>query len=73
MHIERDTLEAALIGYRKMVADISAKITAIELELRGKTDALPTLVKKKNNMSEAGRAAIRKAQIKRWKALRGAA
>ena len=80
--MDRALLEAALIGYRKQVSDMSAKITEIEQQLRGKSPKGRLLGKRaplkvvadkpKRKMSVAARKRIAAAQHKRWKAYHAA-
>jgi len=62
-----ELLKMALVGYRFQVQDISARIAAIERELRG---GKPEAVAGKRGMSAAGRARISAAQRARWAKVR---
>lgn len=62
--MNREILEMALVGYRAKMVELSTKVTAIEIELRGETGQ-PTLVKKHKRSAES-RARMAASQRKRW-------
>lgn len=76
MTINRNLLEAALVGYQSLVKDIDAKMTAIRQELReGERPTAPvtttarrpiTRETGKHWLSKAARRRIGAAQRKRW-------
>jgi len=74
MALDIATLQAALIGYQKQHADITAKMDEIQKRLGGKrtTKSLGAPARKKRNLSVAARKRIAEAQKKRWAAHRKA-
>lgn len=62
----RALLEAALLGFRKMQADISGKVASIEAELRGLPDVRKMRKSATRMMSAEGKAKIAAATRKRW-------
>jgi hypothetical protein len=78
MNIDRDTLEAALIGYKSQLNGIEVKMREIR-EMLGHTPLGPQAInavsktaaspeKPKRRLSAAGRRAIREGVKKRWEA-----
>jgi hypothetical protein len=66
---DRQTLEAALIGYQQQASVIEQKMAELRKELRGSpAGTAPTVAQKphRKKMSAAGRKRIAAAQRKRW-------
>ena len=75
---DESTLRAALVGYAAQMESIQTKVAKIQALLqpprRAKRTAKTSTVKKqKRRISAAGREAIRKAQVLRWKKIKAAA
>jgi len=66
---DTDILQAALIGYRHQIAEIEAKVAAIQGKLDGTSAVVPAAPKRV--LSAAARRRMAAAQKARWAAVRG--
>jgi len=73
VHLDRPTLEAALVGYQRQLEDIQGKISELRRRLGGRAPAAaaPSAAprparRRRHKMSAEGRARIAAAQRARW-------